>query len=496
MSKNWLAVVLIPLCIILPACSDRSITKSDSSISNSISDKIQLSERNILTTVLDVAPDDIESISYAGNAPYYFGGERGIWPKGGYSAILFSYPNPIDNAYADQEKALVAQFAQALGHFAVDGDFIEVMTENTSLPNDDYISMTLMLSESRGVVLIVFENGDIYRTPGVDEIAYHYKAADPKAYAQLKKEIEAIRASLDALPLDYQLSMGAYPEKFLPQSTAIRLQIDNIGAQPVTYPSNFMVEKWEDGIWHQLSKKTPETGELTIEPRSVGYVAVDLTNMESAQEVGRYRVSNTFFDGKEQLRLMTPYEISPDALDTSLPYKPAMTPENQKYFDQYLCAWGFYCPFQRDYNEETFAQDFRPYLLYFSSVVQEGKQEEYYDKFGVDVPADIVEETVMRHFPVTAEQFRASLPKSRNPMECYDPQNNVYHFEGGYGGVGFDGVITQAEKEEDILKLSCDWYDVTDCFKFSHTVTIRLGEGEEKFYYIENTVTTKQANAQ
>ncbi|KAF5047371.1 hypothetical protein DSECCO2_461180 [anaerobic digester metagenome] len=231
---------------------------------------------------------------------------------------------------------------------------------------------------------------------------------------------------------------------------------------------------------------------LTVEPRSAGYYAIDLTNLEGGQEPGQYRVTNTFYAGEEQVTLTAKYEISDDAFDISFPYKPDMTPENQTYYDKYLSAWGFYCPFVRDYTEQSFAQDFRPYLLYYSSTAQEGKREDY-DKFGIDIPAEIVEKTVSRHFPVTAEQFRASLSNTQNAFEYYDSEKSSYHFEGGYGGGSLNGVVTHAEQASGLLKLSCDWYGMDDSFYFSHTVTIRRGQGKDEFYYMENTV-TKQAN--
>lgn len=99
-----------------------------------------------------------------------------------------------------------------------------------------------------------------------------------------------------------------------------------------------------------------------------------------------------------------------------------------------------------------------------------------------------------RHFPVTAEQLRASLSNAQNTSEYYDPEKSSYHFEGGYGGGSLSGVVTHAEQADGLLKLSCDWYGMDDSFYFSHIVTIRLGQGEDEYFYMENTV-TKQAEA-
>lgn len=452
-------------------------------------------ESSLLTTALVASPDEVESFSYDGNAPYYFDGKQGLWSKDGYGAILFSCPNNnrLDTSYLSQENALVRQFAEALGRFPVDEAFVEDVTDDTQLPQSDYMTFSVISSKERYANITLFETGDVYVTQhGNDQSALHYKAADGGAYGVLKGAIADIRAALDALPLDYQIEMYVSPDSFKPESTALRLSLDNIGAQPVTCSTQFILEKKQKGDWQRLSVRAPAPSAalLTVVPRDTAYYAVDLTNFEDAQDPGRYRVTSTFSAGAEQVTQTAEYEISDDAFEISRPYKPDMTPENQAYYDKYLSAWGFYCPFDMNYTEQTFAQNFRPYLLYFSSAAQEGRREEH-DRYGVDVPGHIVEETVTRHFPVTGAQFRAVLAQSRKGTEYYDPQSDSYHFEGGYGGVGMMGVVTHAEKEGNRLKLSCDWYDVMDSYQFSHTVTIRLGEQADDYCYIENVVTRR-----
>ena len=171
---------------------------------------------------------------------------------------------------------------------------------------------------------------------------------------------------------------------------------------------------------------------------------------------------------------------------------PAMTPENQAYYDQYLSAWGFYSPFDKSYTEETFAGDLRPYLFFYSSLAQEGKTQEYEEyQFSGQYPAKLVEDTVMRHFPVTAEQYRAKLKKPANiegDAEYYDPELDAYNFPGGYGGGSNSGVVTEAKREGDLLTLTCEWYGMDNTFAYSHTVTIRLGAGEDEFMYLSNVV--------
>ncbi len=487
MLKKSFFVLLALACVLLSACSGRS--------SSGYACELPAPQVNPLTTVLNVSPEEIQSFWYNGNAPYYVDGTGGIFSKDGYSATEFSCPNShrLQQSYLNQENALTKQFAEALAQFPVNAYFIEEMTAETELPQSDYMTFGLLMKDGRQADITVFETGDVYLTQisGDQPLARHYSASR-MAYSTLKREIADIRTALDALPLDYQLEMGTSPDSFKPESTALRLWFENIGAQPVTCSTRFTVEKLENGSWQSLLEKegAPAEKSLTVPPRDTGYYAVDLTRVEGAQEPGRYRVSNSFNAGAQQITLTAAYEISTDAFEVSRPYKPDMTPEQQDYYNKYLSVWGFYCPFDRDYTEQSFAQDFRPYLLYYSSAAQEGRREEY-DKFGVDVPASVVEGTVTRHFPVTAEQFRARLAQDRKGTEYYDPQNDSYHFEGGYGGVGLEGVVTHFVQENGLVTLSCDWYDITDRYQFSHAVTIRLGAGADEFYYMKNSVTNR-----
>jgi len=165
--------------------------------------------------------------------------------------------------------------------------------------------------------------------------------------------------------------------------------------------------------------------------------------------------------------------------------------KNIAYYQKYLSAWGFYCPFERDYTELDFAKNFNLYLLYSSCLKLDGIAE---DKIPGYFPAKLVENTITRHFPVDAQQLRASMPKGEHGGDHYDPAKNVYYFEGGYGGAAMSGIVALAQKRGDRLILICNWFNDEGSFLFSHKVTIRLGQGENEFYYVENTVIDRAAS--
>lgn len=91
MLKRLFFVFLALACLLMPACSGRSMPESGSkSEAGDDSGEAQWVENSILTKVLAAASDDVTSFNYDGNAPYYFGGEHGLWSKNGYSATVFS----------------------------------------------------------------------------------------------------------------------------------------------------------------------------------------------------------------------------------------------------------------------------------------------------------------------------------------------------------------------------------------------------------------------
>ena len=164
--------------------------------------------------------------------------------------------------------------------------------------------------------------------------------------------------------------------------------------------------------------------------------------------------------------------------------------EYQSFYENYLSCWGLYNPFSRTYTEDTFADDFEPYMLYSGSILQEsvhpGFAGSYLDTG--DIPAAYVEQTVSRHFPVTPEQYRAALPKTPGVYEYYDPAQNAYHFPGGYGGPEMTGEVTEVMQQGSCFYITCEWSDAGGNYVFSHTVTVVLGNTDTDFYYRENTV--------
>ena len=210
----------------------------------------------------------------------------------------------------------------------------------------------------------------------------------------------------------------------------------------------------------------------------------------AGQSIGSFVVAGDWGYYETETHDSENYRIRLDGSGREL-LEEAIIKENIAYYQKYLSLWGFYCPFERDYTEQDFAKDFNLYLLYSSCLrldgVTEGKIPGYF-------PAKQVEDTIIRHFPVNAQQLRASLPKDEYGGDHYDPAKNAYYFEGGYGGASMNGIVVLAQKREDCLILSCNWFDEEVSFRLSHQVTIRLGQSENEFYYMENTVIDRAAS--
>ena len=186
----------------------------------------------------------------------------------------------------------------------------------------------------------------------------------------------------------------------------------------------------------------------------------------------------------------TPPEKSPD--DYTSRVIQIHEDDYEWYFDMYLSAWDLITPFQNDYNESTFASVSKDaYILYSGSIFQESMWPAYveaYSDVGI-IPADYVEHIVTRHFPISAQQYQAALPQSNNAFNFYNASEKVYDFPGGLGGAGMKGKLYDATIADNVLKLSCEWFDTDSVLIFSHQVTIILGETTLDFYYQENIVT-------
>lgn len=57
---------------------------------------------------------------------------------------------------------------------------------------------------------------------------------------------------------------------------------------------------------------------------------------------------------------------------------------------------------------------------------------------------------------------------------------------GEYGGGSNFGIVTEARRQDGLLILDCDWYNVEGAPAYSHTVTIR--EDGETLVYLANQV--------
>lgn len=503
MKRRFFALTLILLLagLLVTACSGNTITGNEGSsieqqtvISSPPSSQEDALQTNILNKVLDSEADNLTGFIYCGNAPYVQTADGELIPENGVSSGVFTCQSADGGPYADDEAAMAKKLAEAFKSFKLVQDFSEKITADTVLPDTkEYVSFWLTLGDWEPF-LYVFDSGDVYFSSSRENGApCLYKALDAAQYPALKKAVEDIRAQADALPMDYQFSVGVFPDRFNPESTALRLLFENIGKQPVEFSRSFVVEKEVNGVWQPLREKEPQMviqQMLTVAPRGKGQYAIDLTNLEGGQEPGKYRVSNTFYAGTEALTYTVNYEISADAMVISNPFPPEMTPENQAYCERYVRLWGFYPPFENNFTEKNYIQNPCVYLLYSNIVHAEGKTWEYNEKYGADIPAEIVEGTIQKHFLFTSRQLEAATPtKAEKDTEYYDPKTHTYHFERAHGGGSIYAVVSDSRREGDKLILTCDWYAVEDDgFYYRHVLTIQLGKNEDDFKYIENTV--------
>jgi hypothetical protein len=172
------------------------------------------------------------------------------------------------------------------------------------------------------------------------------------------------------------------------------------------------------------------------------------------------------------------------------PALPEMTPENEEYCERYVSMWGQYTPFLTDFDEENSIEEFHPFLMYAAMASAEGKYGAYKQESGLDIPADILEDMITRHFLITPEQIRAQIPDEVEKISSYyHPEDHMYHFPEGFGGLSLDAVVSNSHREGDLLTLQCDWYNPpTAEHMFSQELTIQLGEGAYDFVYVSGRI--------
>ena len=480
--------LILPIlcCMLFSSCSQESLEDTTISAPEIVSESANATELSevptVLSAILGIQPEEMKDFSYY-DTPML---SNAAFPVDGAGAITFSCG--AEELYKDEQDVFTIRFAQALAEYRVGEDSF-VSDEESPLPTGRYFSVWPSLQSDWNPVLTFFDSGEIYVyvNGGMDGINRYWYAEDPAQFHALFAVLEDIQAGLGALPLDYQLSMWLQHDYFKPESEALRLAFVNNGKDVVTAKS-FLLEQETDNGWVNIGET--QTPDLAIAPhREHTIYAIDLTAIPNAQEPGKYRVTGILEANLETLPLELEYTISEDATALSSPLLPEMTPENQEYCDRYISMWGQYSPFVVNFDEGNYMQDFHPYHLYNLMALAEGKRDEYNQEYGLHVPGEILEDMILRHFLFTAEQIRAWMPtKEMNESEYYDPETNIYHFEGGYGGGGYNAVVSGSHREGDLLTLICDWYDYADNFAFSQELTLHLGEGEHDFIYVSGRI--------
>lgn len=503
MTTKWTAGLLVlALALSLTACGgQQDLSAADALASSSSAEGASPADtppeearHNLVDVVLGAAAEDLTGFLYCGNEPYLRIHNGGLIPEMGVSSALFSGRKGETGPYAAEQDAFVDELASALSKLAVDPASKTQMQEDYPIPDsDEYMGFWLSLGAWEPF-LYFFDTGDLYVEVNSqsDRSAYHYRLADPAGYGDLARTMSEIEDAIDHMPLDYNFSLSIRLDLIRPESEAVKLFLQNKSGRTVRFSPAFTVEREVDGQWQRLEQLAPAAHAQAMQeipPRSDIRWGIDLTGLQGGQDPGRYRVTNTFcYEGDEEVAFSAEYAISADAAQVSYPLPPGMTPENKVYCERYVEMWGFYNPFRDDFAEGAYPPSFHTYHLYYILSGMEGIRDNR-GAYG-DIPADFVEGIIAGHFAVSPEQIRSlSYTQEQNPGEYYDPAQKIYHFEGGYGGGYLTGIVTASSRDGDLLTLTCRWYNMDDSFSFEHVVTLRLGPGEEDFFYVKNRIT-------
>ena len=492
MNKS-LFIVLLTIAILFTACSGQN-TFGDSVPAESLVSGVQseisaVSESQVTegTSVRELLmrdkPGTINAIVYMDT--------NSVWLKGSYSDLELDAHEP----------ELIEKYETALDKVRINEASMETLLDQPDLAQfSEFLDFEVPFGEGNEYIehIITLPDGTVFLSEfyaGSDTKYYRCKMTDASQYAALRADMDAIKTEWES-NVEYSLYVGISPDGFKPESQVLRIRLINKGSYPVSFGRDFKIERTDSGTGTPLSYTIPFTDDLVIvAPGEDTIYTIDLNALENGRAEGSYRISQTFHNEKGSVEIQKEYAIGEEFDEVSYPVPPKMTPENQDYYNKYLRVWGLENPFQNDFSEQNPPKDFEPFLLYggCARLEFEGDMEKYSESRPFpDIPATQVEAVIARHFPVTAEQFRVEVERMGVERMSYDPQKDVYHFEGGYGGVGVYGVVTNSSREGDLITLDCDWYGGWgDSPVFSNKVTIRLGEKKNDFFYLSNVVTAE-----
>ena len=177
---------------------------------------------------------------------------------------------------------------------------------------------------------------------------------------------------------------------------------------------------------------------------------------------------------------------------------PEMTEEQQYFYNEYVRTMLFNSMLIFDWSQENYRHDpdTPPWaslagnlMFAFEDIIGQDAMSEIWETRGINIPAEIVEEVLLRYFPFTVEQIREML------YLIYDEENNVYVYSGGRGGGPRAGVVTNVERQGEFVKLSYEIYtpsiggSVVDTLWISGILTLK--EIDDRFMYWSVSVVYK-----
>ena len=170
---------------------------------------------------------------------------------------------------------------------------------------------------------------------------------------------------------------------------------------------------------------------------------------------------------------------------------PEMTVEQQYFYDEYVRRMLYNNLLTRNWSLEDYSNIStatselwrQPFLmLAFEDIVGQEAMHAIWDEHGIYIPAEVVEQVLLRHFPFTAKQLREELLYS-----IFDEVTDTYSYPGGRGGAPREGVVTNIEREGEFVKLSYNVYGpdfgshYVDTMWLSGVLTLR--EVDDGFMY-------------
>lgn len=472
-----LSAVLISGCTARtapPVPSSSSLVSSEAAESvSAVSSEVPAPTYTLTDLLLGGDSADLGNFTYYGPATIFYESGTG-----------FTMPDPVFSVYKEE---LLETISIALSSYGLEEDSRQEITFEDCKSIGDFVSFSLnTVRDGKSYSVTLCRNGSVLIFSPEKGLYERFEADDSSRYPAILETLSQAKKATETLP--YQAELGAPLMPVATASEVVNLYVVNNSQTLSVTCSDLLLEREVSGGWEEMAHEPYDP--ITLEPGEFKNLYLNLTSYENGQAPGRYRARIVFERGEDRYEAYSEYEIAQEG-DIYYPAPPEMTAENKAYAEKYLKNWGSIGDIMLlNFSENKMSAILEGKLYLTFSNIYDGEELPHDESGSVLAPADVVEDSMTRRFPLTAEQVRKMVPASGDSdQDHYDAEKNIYVFHTGYGGGGSAPVVTDSTLEGDLLTLECSWFSSTgdNAPSGKNRLTIRV-KGDGDFMYLSNEV--------